>query len=158
MRQLINRFCQQRGASVSIEFAMILPFLLFLFLLTLELSRIMLISSSLDLLSTELSRKTAIAEPKELAAKSYQTLLNEQLIDELGQWTILADVGNVTTTLSFCESVDDIVTNRCTDTISDGDKLILFKIKYDYPIFFSSLFNLSSIAFDKKAVVYREYY
>lgn len=155
MKKLLRQlYIQNRGGIFSIEFALIFPCLVMMFIFVLELSRVMLIGSSLDLVMTEVSRKIAITENN----KDYKQLFITQLESDFSWWPILASINKTQLNVSYCDTINDVLNNNCS-TDADEKPLILFEVNYQYNAIFSPLFSdLIDASLMKKAVLYREFY
>ncbi|OCG37561.1 hypothetical protein A9G29_11395 [Gilliamella sp. Fer2-1] len=146
-------FCQ-KNANISIEFAIVCPFLIALFVFMLELSRIMIIGSALDLMSTEITRKVAISENT-----NYTEQMQQLVTSEVQLWPYLTNSNDFHITVTFCSTIQDIANNSCQSTLSDNTRLILFNLQYDYRAVFSDMFSsILDSSLTKKTVVYREFY
>jgi hypothetical protein len=147
-------FLRQKQASIAIEFAFVFPFLISLFLFTLELSRIMIIGSSLDLMATEITRRVAISE-----RGNYVAQMNQFATSEVPLWPYLTNSNDLHITVKFCKTVRDTIDNTCQNTANDDTSIILFYLKYDYYAIFSQLFGrIIDSSLTKKTIVYREFY
>ncbi|WP_392560896.1 pilus assembly protein [Orbus sturtevantii] len=159
MRRFNHSFLMGKTGAISIEFAIIVPMLILLFLFVLEMSRIMLIGSALDLVSTQISRKTTVTENINQSASSYSVIYRQALADEVPGWGIFTSLNNFTIAVNFCNSISDVINNRCNETQPAENKIILFDLQYQYSAIFSSLFSkLIDASLNKKVVVYREFY
>ncbi|MWN89513.1 hypothetical protein GQ597_02130 [Gilliamella sp. Pra-s65] len=145
---------RQKKASVSIEFAIVFPSLIVLFLFVLEFSRIMFIGSALDLMTTEITRKTAISEQQ-----NYDEQLQKLIKSEAPLWPYIADPKKLHITVAFCETIEKSINNNCQNSPSDDTHILLFELKYDYYAIFSQLFSrILDTSLEKKTIVYREFY
>ncbi|OCG41508.1 hypothetical protein A9G28_05910 [Gilliamella sp. Fer1-1] len=146
-------FCQKK-ASISIEFAIVFPFLIALFVFMLELSRIMIIGSALDLISTEIPREVAISKNI-----NYSQKMNELITSQVPLWPYITNPDDFHITLTFCNTIQDLITNSCQSTLSNDSHLISFNLQYDYRAMFSDMFSsILDSSLTKKTVVYREFY
>ena len=145
-------FLGQKNGVVSIQFAVIFPFLLSLFLIAFEFSRLMIIGSALDLMTTEITRQTAITEQDDYAEK-----IEGLIQSEVPLWPYLADTKNFSITLKYCKKVSEIIGDQCQSTLSDETHILLFDLKYQYFSLFPELFSFLDTALTRKTVVYREF-
>lgn len=147
-------FFGQKNASVSIEFAIVFPYLIVLFLFVLEFSRIMIIGSALDLVTTEITRKTAISQNA-----NYNQQLQELINSEVPLWPYIADPQKFEITVKYCKKIDEAINNNCLNTPVSDAPILLFELKYDYNAIFSKLFaRILDSSLEKKTIVYREFY
>lgn len=155
MKQLFHQlYKQNRGSVISIEFALIMPCLVLMFIFVLEFSRVLLIGSSLDLVMTEVTRSTAISEHDD----NYQDLFVAQLQSDFSWWPILASVDKTKLSVTYCSSIHAALNDNCS-TQANKQSLILFEASYQYSAIFSPFFNdLIDASLTKKALVYREFY
>ncbi|WP_392564694.1 pilus assembly protein [Orbus wheelerorum] len=155
MRKFNYSFFTQKTGIISIEFAIIFPMFISLFLFSIEMSRIMLIGSSMDLVSTQVARKAAITEN----FNDYSKVIKEALSAEVPDWVMLTSSNDFTVKVNYCSSIDDVIYNRCNSNSADKNKIILFELKYNYSLIFSSLFSqLIDSSLNKRVVIYREFY
>lgn len=147
-------FFGQKNASVSIEFAIVFPYLIVLFLFVLEFSRIMIIGSALDLVTTEITRKTAISQNA-----NYNQQLQELINSEVPLWPYIADPKKFEITVKYCKKIDEAINNNCLNMPVSDAPILLFELKYDYNAIFSKLFaRILDSSLEKKTIVYREFY
>lgn len=159
MSQLINRLIIQNKGSIAVEFAIIIPFMIFLFLFVFEMSRLMLIGSSLDLLSAELSRKTAITEDILTSNLNHSDVFYDHLSMDNPWWVSLTSEDNFTVTVEFCDSIDQVIDGSCNAILSETSTIIFFKLVYKYPEVLSIIFDqLTDASLNKNVIVYREFY
>ncbi|WP_392552779.1 pilus assembly protein [Orbus wheelerorum] len=159
MRKFSYLFLTGKKGTISVEFAIIIPMLIVLFLFVLEMSRVILIGSSLDLVSTQVSRKTAITENINRDALSYSVVYEQALAEEIPGWSILTSKDNFTVKVTFCDSINDVINNNCNSAQPNANKIILFDLQYHYSAIFSFLFSrLIDASLNKKIIVYREFY
>lgn len=145
-------FCSEKKAVVSIQFAVIVPFLIFLFLAAFEFSRIMIIGSALDLVTTEITRQTAISEQDDYAQK-----IDNLIQSEVPLWPYIANPNDFNVTIKYCEKIRDIIDDQCQGSLNDDTKILLFDLRYQYIPVFSDLFVFFDTALAKKTVIYREF-
>lgn len=156
MQLKLGKFYKRNNGSISIEFAIICPCLILMFAFVLELSRIMLIGSALDLEVAEISRKTAITENVS-KANDYRQVFIEQLKKDIPWWDVLASADQFQVEVTHCNYIDEVIQDQCVASGIVG-KILLFKINYNYSTMFPSLFDdFISTSLNKKAVVYREF-
>ncbi|MWP46337.1 TadE/TadG family type IV pilus assembly protein [Gilliamella sp. Pas-s27] len=147
-------FFRQKNASVSIEFAIVFPSFIVLFLFVLEFSRIMFVGSALDLMTTEITRKTAISEQQ-----NYDQQLQQLIESEAPLWPYIADPQKFHITVAYCETIEKAINNNCQGSPSDDTHILLFELTYDYYAIFSQLFSrILDTSLKKKTIVYREFY
>lgn len=145
---------RQKNANVSIEFAIVFPCLIVLFLFVLEFSRIMFIGSALDLMTTEITRKTAISEQK-----NYEQQVQQLIQSEAPLWPYIADPQKIHITVTYCEKIEQAINNNCQSSSSNDTRILLFELQYDYYAIFSQLFSrILDTSLKKKTIVYREFY
>lgn len=155
MLRLNRSFLSHKTGIVSIEFAIVFPFLIVLFLFTVEFSRMMFIGSSLDLITTQISRQAALAEEREI---DYAEKFNQILTTEESLWPFLASKDNFHVKLEYCHSIKEIIDNRCSSSVSVDRNIMYFTLRYQYFAMFSSIFSrLIDTALTKKVIVYREF-
>lgn len=154
MQLKLGKFYKRNNGSISIEFAIICPCLILMFAFVLELSRIMLIGSALDLEVAEISRKTAITENVS-NANGYRQVFIEQLKKDIPWWDVLASEDQFQVEVIYCDHIRDLIYEQCAPAVG---KILLFKINYNYSTMFPSLFgDFIDTSLNKKAVVYREF-
>ncbi|WP_085246768.1 TadE/TadG family type IV pilus assembly protein [Gilliamella mensalis] len=148
-------FFRKNNANISIEFAIVFPFLILLFLFILELSRIMVIGAALDLMSSQLTRRAAISKDGNYYVENLQKLVNS----EVRLWPYLTNPDDFHVTAVYCRTVHDAINETCEHTLSADSHLILFNLKYDYYAVLSEPFSrFLDISLTKKIIVYREFY
>ena len=145
-------FLGQKNGVVSIQFAVIFPFLFTLFLIAFEFSRIMIIGSALDLMTTEITRQTAISEQDDYAEK-----IEDLIQSEVPLWPYIADTNNFRVTLKYCKKVSEIIGDQCQTSLTDETHILLFDLQYQYFSIFPKIFSFLDTALTRKAVVYREF-
>lgn len=145
-------FYNEKKAVVSMQFAIIFPFLIFLFLAAFEFSRIMIIGSALDLVTTEITRQTAISEQDDYAQK-----INNLIQSKVPLWPYIANPSDFKVTIKYCEKVRDIIDDQCQSSLRDDTQILLFDLKYRYLSVFPDLFAFLDTALTRKTVVYREF-
>ena len=145
-------FLGQKNGVVSIQFAVIFPFLLILFLIAFEFSRLMIIGSALDLMTTEITRQTAVTEQDDYVEK-----IEGLIQSEVPLWPYIADTKNFSITLKYCKKVSEIVADECQSALTDETHILLFDLEYKYFSIFSKIFSFLDTALTKKTVVYREF-
>ncbi|OCG22548.1 MULTISPECIES: TadE/TadG family type IV pilus assembly protein [unclassified Gilliamella] len=147
-------FFRKNNANVSIEFAIVFPYLIVLFVFVLELSRIMFIGSALDLMSTEITRKTAISENG-----NYTKQMQQLVISEVPLWPYLTNPDDFHVTVAYCQTIQDVINKTCQNTLNADTRLLLFNLQYDYYAMFSGPFSrILNSSLTKKTVIYREFY
>jgi Flp pilus assembly protein TadG len=147
-------FFYQKKASISIEFAIVFPFLFTLFVFMLELSRIMIIGSALDLMSTEMSREVAISKNT-----NYSQRMNALITSQVPLWPYITDPNDFHITLTFCNTIRDSINNSCQSTLSNDNHFISFNLQYNYRAMFPNMFSsILDSSLTKKVIVYREFY
>ncbi|MFQ1008116.1 TadE/TadG family type IV pilus assembly protein [Gilliamella apicola] len=152
MLKYIGLFFRQKNGVVSIQFTIIFPFLIILFFIALEFSRIMIIGSALDLMTTEITRQAAITEQDDYAEKI------ENLVQtEVPLWPYIAEPGHFNVTVKYCKEVNDVINDRCQTTLTDETHILLFDLKYQYLVIFTEFFGFLNTALTRKTVVYREF-
>jgi len=145
-------FAGEKNGVVTIQFAVIFPFLLILFLIAFEFSRIMIIGSALDLMTTEITRRTAITEQDDYAEK-----IEGLIQSEVPLWPYIADTKNFSVNLKYCKKVSEVVGGQCQSALTDETHILLFDLRYQYFSVFSQLFSFLDTALTRKVVVYREF-
>lgn len=145
-------FLGQKNGVVSIQFAVIFPFLLILFLIAFEFSRLMIIGSALDLMTTEITRQTAITEQDDYAEK-----IEGLIQSEVPLWPYIADTTNFSVNLKYCKKVSEVVGDQCQSALNDETHILLFDLKYQYFSVFTQLFSFLDTALTRKVIVYREF-
>ena len=145
-------FWGQKNGVVSIQFAVIFPFLLILFLIAFEFSRLMIIGSALDLMTTEITRQTAITEQDDYAEK-----IEGLIQSEVPLWPYIADTNNFSVNLKYCKKVSEVVGDQCQSALTDETHILQFDLEYQYFTVFSQLFSYLDTALTRKTVVYREF-
>ncbi|KDN09837.1 MAG: pilus assembly protein [Gilliamella sp.] len=149
-----NLLFRQKNASVSIEFAIVFPYLIVLFLFVLEFSRIMVIGSALDLMTTEITRKTAISQHAD-----YNQQLQELINSEVPSWPYITDPQKFKITVKYCKKIEEAINNNCLNVPVSDAPILLFELKYDYNAMFSNLFGrILDSSLGKKTIIYREFY
>lgn len=152
-------FLKEKKGSISIEFALIFPMFIALFMFVLEISRVMFIGSALDLVSSQVGRETTITENINKNSLTYTNIYEEVLAREIPGWTILASKDNFKIDVQYCNTIKDVINNGCSSNLSMTNKIILFNVTYSYKAIFPSLFSkLIDASLIKKVVVYREFY
>lgn len=147
-------FFRQKNANVPIEFAIVFPYIIILFLFIIEFSRIMFIGSALDLVTTEITRQTAISQKND-----YNQKLQQLIRTEVPLWPYIADPKKFEIAVTYCKTIDETIKNNCQGSPSDDTRILLFKLKYDYRAIISNLFSrILDTSLEKKTVVYREFY
>lgn len=145
-------FFRQKSASVSIEFAIIFSYLLVIFLIVIEFSRVIIISSALELVTTEITRKTAITEQNR-----YSEDINNFIKSEVPLWPYITDPSDFHVTIAYCRNVKDIINNNCQNSLNDETRILSFSLEYSYSTVFSDLFSFLNTALKRKVIVYREF-
>jgi tight adherence protein E len=146
-------FFRQKKASVSVEFAIVFPLLVVLFLFVLEFSRIMFIGSALDLVTTEITRKAAISQQS-----SYQQQMQQLIASESLLFPYIADPQKFTVTVKYCETVKQVTDGGCQAALADNTQILLFELQYKYSAIFSKLFSrILDTSLTKKTIAYREF-
>ncbi|MFQ0992764.1 hypothetical protein B5800_11010 [Gilliamella apicola] len=145
-------FLGQKNGVVSIQFAVIFPFLLILFLIAFEFSRLMIIGSALDLMTTEITRQTAITEQDDYAEK-----IEGLIQSEVPLWPYIADTNNFSVNLKYCKKVSEVVGDQCQSALTDETHILQFDLEYQYFTVFSQLFSYLDTALTRRVVVYREF-
>lgn len=155
MLKRYKRFLHQEKGVVSIEFAIIFPFLLLLFIFVLEFSRIMFIGSAMDLVATEATRRSAITEG---SLVDYDAQLKQTLVQDVPLWPFLTTADDFHVNVTYCATIQDVINNNCDATLHDSHEIILFQLNYQYFAAFSSLFShIIDSSLTKKTIVYREF-
>ena len=149
---MLKLFFGEKNGVVSIQFAVIFPFLLSLFLVAFEFSRLMIIGSALDLMTTEITRQTAITEQDDYVEK-----IEALIQSEVPLWPYIADTNNFSITLKYCKKVSEIVGDQCQSALTDETHILLFDLKYQYFSVFTQLFSFLDTALTRRVVVYREF-
>ncbi|MBI0029431.1 pilus assembly protein [Gilliamella sp. B14448G11] len=145
-------FFSQKNGVVSIQFAVIFPFLLILFLIAFEFSRVMIIGSALDLMTTEITRQAAITEQDDYAEK-----IEGLVQSEVPLWPYIANSNQINITVMYCKEVNNIIRDTCQTTLTDETHILLFDLRYQYSVVFSEFFSFLDTALTRKTVVYREF-
>lgn len=145
-------FLGKKNGVVSIQFAVIFPFLLILFLIAFEFSRLMIIGSALDLMTTEITRQAAITEQDDYAEK-----IEGLIQSEVPLWPYIADTTNFSVNLKYCKKVSEVVGDQCQSALTDETHILLFDLKYQYFSVFTQLFSFLDTALTRKVIVYREF-
>ncbi|OCG12201.1 hypothetical protein A9G24_08740 [Gilliamella sp. App6-5] len=147
-------FFRQKRANVSIEFAIVFPFVIVLFVFVLEFSRIMIIGSALDLMTTEITNRAAIFEND-----NYDEIVNHFATGEMPSWPYLTNSQELEITVTYCKTIREVIDNNCHDTLSDDTHILVFDLEYHYYAIFSELFSrIIDSSLKKKTIVYREFY
>lgn len=145
-------FFRQKKASVSLEFAIVFPSLVVLFLFVLEFSRIMFIGSALDLMTTEITRRTANSQQS-----NYQQQVQQLIQSESVLWPYIADPNKFQVTVEYCKTVEQAINDSCQAALSNDTRILLFELKYSYSAIFSQMFSYLNTSLTKKTIVYREF-
>lgn len=155
MSRAIKQFFYRDNGTISIEFAVIFPLFLSLFLFTLEFSRMMFIGSSLDLMSTQIGRKSMLDENSNI---DYSIEFNRILGEEIPLWPFLTTTNDFHVTVKFCQTIDDVIEDRCDFSSSVHDRIVFYTIEYRYYAAFTQFFSrFFDSSLTKKIVMYREF-
>lgn len=155
MLRVIKLFFYRDKGAISIEFAVIFPLFLTLFLFTLEFSRVMFIGSSLDLMSTQIGRKSMLNENSNI---DYSVEFNRILGEELPLWPLLTTASDFHVTVKYCQTMNDVIQDSCNFSSGVNDKIVFYTIEYRYYAILSQLFSrFFDSSLTKKIVMYREF-
>lgn len=158
MRNLARLIKGNKGV-ISIEFSLIFPWLLIMFLFVLEMGRLMFISSSLNLVVATTARKTALYEQLNKNGTSYPTIFYNELEKELPLWGVVTDKDSLIVNVKYCNTIQDVIYEKCDNSLRDTREIIFYEISYKYNAFFGSLFTkLADSSLTRRTVVYREFH
>ncbi|MCO6524384.1 MAG: pilus assembly protein [Candidatus Schmidhempelia sp.] len=153
----------QNGIIMSIEFAIIVPIFLLLFLMFIELSRLLYISTILDSIAIDGSYYAAktndLDKKKDLEVIFYNKVSKEQAL-----WSLVSTVDDLEINVAYCSLVKD-----ATDYLNKnggncyaspfGNALVVFSVGYKYhPILTNNaLVQKLRTTLVRHVVVFKEY-
>lgn len=153
----------QNGAIISIEFAIIVPIFILLFLMFIELSRLLYISTVLDSITIDGSYYTAktndLNNKQDLEQMFYNKVAREQTL-----WSLVTSVDDLEVNVAYCSLVKDAIdylnkNNGNCYSLPFNNALVIFSVSYKYhPMLADNgLVEKLKTTLVRHAVVFKEY-
>lgn len=156
---ILARLIKQKRGVISIEFALVFPFLILLFIFVLEMSRLMFIASSLNLVSSEIVRRVSLSEDVIKNSRSYANIFSEELENELSLWGIVTDKNSLNVIVKYCKNTQEVINEQCNGSLKEDSKIIYYYVSYKYnPLFASAFTKLADSSLTRRTIVYREFH
>lgn len=155
----LARLIKEKKGMISIEFAVLFPSLVVMFIFVLEMARLMFIASSLNLVAADIARKTALSEDVNQKSTTYATIFYNELKNELPLWGVVTKEDSLTVNVKYCKNIQEVIDEKCADSLQIESKIIFYDISYKYNALFASLFTkLADSSLTRRTVVYREFH
>ncbi len=148
-----NLIARNKKGIIAIEFSLIIIPFLSLFLLTAEICRMLYVASVINLSLAESSRYAA--NNKEI---SYKVAFIANLKKNLSNIPLIANNNQISFNVSYCQSIESIIVENCTENNENNMPLAIYRITYHYkPIFFILPNNYTEKMISKSLVYVQEY-
>lgn len=146
-------FVKEKKSVITVEFALIIIPYLLLFLLTAEICRMFYVSSVINLSLAESSRYAA--NNREL---SYKEAFINNYKKNLVSFPLLANANQISFDVYYCETIEDIISDKCITNNKDKMPLAIYHIDYHYkPVFFILPNNYTNKIISRNLVYVQEY-
>lgn len=153
------RLIKEKKGAILIEFSVVFPCLILLFIFVLEMTRVMFIASSLNLVASDIARKTALTEDVNEKSTTYATIYYNELKNELPLWGVVTDKDSLNVIVKYCKSVQEVIDEKCANSLQTESNIIFYDISYKYNPLFASLFTkLANSSLTRRTIVYREFH
>lgn len=153
----------QKGMIISIEFAIIVPIFILLFLMFIELSRLLYISTVLDSITIDGSYYTSktndLDNKQDLEEIFYNKITREQRL-----WSLVASVDDLQVDVAYCSLVNDAIdylnknSSNCYRS-PFSNALVVFSVSYKYHPMLTdnALVQKLKTTLSRHVVVFKEY-
>ncbi|WP_145524375.1 TadE/TadG family type IV pilus assembly protein [Yersinia vastinensis] len=154
MKRSITLFFRQNNGSITIEYAILFTLFIFMLLASAEISRLLYISSSLDLAISEAAKSAK--NKKSNDNSSYLSVLKQNLVKQKGMLGIFITKDNqVGARIFFYQNLSDIINNNPSD--NTRSPLAKYTVSYLYhPIFFPFSTHWSKTLLSREVIFVQE--
>ncbi|HEN3602696.1 TPA: pilus assembly protein [Yersinia enterocolitica] len=125
-------FFRSNNGSITIEFLIVFTLFIFILLSSAEITRILYISSNLDLAFSEAVK--AAKNRNITDNRDYNTILRQKLIAQTGVFGAFIADSNIVTDVTFSNSINDIINNAQQD--DNNLALAKYTVSYTYKAVF----------------------
>ena len=131
-RNLIRHYLRGEDGVVAIEFSMVfIPFIISV-LFIIEMSRVVFVSSAMDLIIAESGHLASITR----APEKYQLYFNEEINKRMTSWPLISSDVKVKVSVVWCADLAEIIKNNCNATDARNRPLAMYGVVTDYqPLF-----------------------
>lgn len=147
-------FFRSNNGSIAIEFLIVFILFIFILLSSAEITRLLYISSNLDLAFSE---ATKTAKNRNITDnRDYNTILRQRLITQTGVFGAFIADSNIVTDVTFSNSINDIINNAQ----QDDNNLVLAKYtaSYTYRAVFFPIPTIFANTLLKREVIFVQEY
>ncbi|UHO32184.1 pilus assembly protein [Citrobacter rodentium NBRC 105723 = DSM 16636] len=153
-RKLFAGAGDERGA-VAVELALVFFPLMFMIFLLFELCRVTYISSALNLATAEASRYAAVAK---ISDKDYERIFREKLQNDVPLWPSLTKDTNLTISVKYCDTLNDIITDNCDSQSYEQKPLAVYHVGYAYSSIVPFVPDLITESYLQRTTIYVQEY
>lgn len=162
MKKLLKRFMRNNEGVAAIEFSLTFVFFITSLLLIVELSRVAILSSALDLSVAEAVKKAKNTDLSAAGGGDYLQIAKKNLEEQLGIWSFLEREQSTQIEAVYAKDVADLLGDKTQKTASSDYPLAQYTFTYNYdPMFIwfprSLVEQLTPVIFIRRVVVIQEY-
>lgn len=120
---------QEEKGIVAVEFSFVIVIFLLMVFFIFEISRYMFISSAIDFMLSSAARTSA---SRSASNTDYNELFRKSITTDNGFWAGFIDPSLLATRVTFCDTVTQVIANKCSAAESDLKKLAVYQVSYRY--------------------------
>lgn len=130
MKNFLNKLTNNSGV-IAIEFSFIyIIFAAFVFILF-EVCKFYFVIVAMDYSLSQAARSSAFTQ-YESSNIDHSNIYKDSFSQQNAFWVMFIDPDAIQVDISFCESVNDILKDKCSDSYSNSKKLALYSVSYRY--------------------------
>jgi len=131
---MIKDFLQKIKANhgvIALEFSFIYVIFIGFVFIIFEACKIIFIITSMDYSLSEAARRSAYIDNKTTSV-NYTEAFKDYFFKQSGFWDLFIDPSAIKVEASFCNTVNDLLRNRCSSVYDEKKRLALYSVSYKY--------------------------